>query len=379
MLISDFFLLITSVYIVILIIKLMFYEDNISYLSNKILLAIFFIFGFAFLRCLFINRIQVYHHVQFPIGVLVNSSIICAIPILFYLYVKTILLNQRNFIREDLYHLTVFIFFYVIFEFPYRKDPSMIKFINIEKIYWSTYFGANYYPDWVLFLKSLLGVSYSTLTYNLLHKKFKNKTPSKQLKKIKRWLFNITHLKFVLSISTLIMTILLLFFNKKNSIPIETSMIALSFFFSGLSFYLNRNKKMLYDIPIFMDVSSLSKKKIKDTINLNSLFKKLSHEIEANELYLKKEFSLKWLSSSLNIRTNHISLAISENGFENFSSYSNHFKIKKAKELIGENFLENYNIEALAAAAGFNAVTSFYRIFKAETGMTPKNYNINLK
>ena len=62
--------------------------------------------------------------------------------------------------------------------------------------------------------------------------------------------------------------------------------------------------------------------------------------------------------------------------FGNFSNYTNHFKIKKAKKLIGENFLENYNIEAFAAA-GFNAVTS-YRIFKAETGMTPKNYNINL-
>jgi len=356
----------------------MFYEDNISYLSNKILLAIFFVFGFAFLRCLFINRIQVYYNIQLPIGVIANSPIICAIPILFYLHVKTILFNQRNFIREDLYHLIVFIFFYVIFEFPYRTAPSIKEFINTDNLYWSTYFGANYYPDWVLFLKGLLGVSYSILTYNLLHKEFKNKTPPKQLKKIKVWLFNLTHLKFILSISTLIITTVLLFFNKKNSIPIETSMIAISFFFSGLAFYLNKNKKILYNIPIFMDGSNLSKKKIKDTINLNSLFKNLSHEIEANELYLKKEFNLKWLCSSLNIKTNHISLAISENGFENFSSYTNHFKIKKAKELIGENFLENYNIEALAAASGFNAVNSFYRIFKAETGMTPKNYNINL-
>jgi len=53
-------------------------------------------------------------------------------------------------------------------------------------------------------------------------------------------------------------------------------------------------------------------------------------------------------------------------------------KVKKAKELIEGDYLRKYNIEALAKACGFKATNSFYRIFKNETGLTPKMFLENL-
>ena len=65
--------------------------------------------------------------------------------------------------------------------------------------------------------------------------------------------------------------------------------------------------------------------------------------------------------------------------FENFSTYSNHFRIEKAKKLIKNNYLKNYSVEALASASGFKAVNTFYRIFKNETGLTPNMFSENIK
>ena len=52
---------------------------------------------------------------------------------------------------------------------------------------------------------------------------------------------------------------------------------------------------------------------------------------------------------------------------------------EKAKELINDGYLKNYNIEALAKACGFKATNSFYRIFKNETGLTPKMFSDTTK
>jgi YesN/AraC family two-component response regulator len=96
-------------------------------------------------------------------------------------------------------------------------------------------------------------------------------------------------------------------------------------------------------------------------------------------MYLKDKFNLNWLATKLEIKAKHISVAITENNFENFSTYSNHFKIEKAKKLINNNYLKNYSVEALASASGFKAVNTFYRIFKNETGITPNTYAENIK
>ena len=58
--------------------------------------------------------------------------------------------------------------------------------------------------------------------------------------------------------------------------------------------------------------------------------------------------------------------------------FVNYLKVKKAKELIEGGYLRKYNIEALAKACGFKATNSFYRIFKNETGLTPKMFSENL-
>lgn len=374
MLLSDIFLLLITFFFLFLIGRLLFSIENIKYLSNKILLVIFLVLGFGFCRYFFINRVQDFYNLQLPLGVVANSTIVCTAPFLFYLYVRTVIYDQRSFVKIDLIHLFVLVCFYIIYEFPYSTDLYSGQEVNPDYLFWSTYFRAGYFPDWVSGSRSLLSIVYSFLTYRLLYKYFKSKSPSKQLKTIKKWLYSLTHIKLALTILIVVFTVLFTFLDRKSALSVESSMIIVSLVFLGLAIFLNKNRNILYNIPVFMNPNNLSTQKIIEQVNLGELFTRLNHEIKTQELYLDNEFNLSWLSATLDIKAKHISLAISENGFENFSAYSNYFRIEKAKELIKLGYLEDFSIDALASASGFKAVNSFYRIFKSVTGKTPSKY-----
>lgn len=374
MLLSDIFLLVITFFFLFLIVRLLFSIENIKYLSNKILLLIFLILGFGFCRYFVINRVQDFYNLQLPLIVVANSTIVCTTPFLFYLYVRTVIYDQKSFVKNDLIHLFVLVCFYIIYEFPYSTDLYSGQEDNPDYLFWSTYFRANYFPDWVSGSRSLLSIVYSFLTYRLLYKYFKTKSPSKQLKTIKKWLYSLTHIKLALTVLIVVFTVLFTFLDRKSALSVESSMIIVSLVFLGLAIFLNKNRNILYNIPVFMNPNNLSTQKIIEQVNLGELFTHLNHEIKTQELYLDNEFNLSWLSATLDIKAKHISLAISENGFENFSAYSNHFRIEKAKELIKLGYLDDFSIDALASASGFKAVNSFYRIFKSVTGKTPSKY-----
>ena len=65
--------------------------------------------------------------------------------------------------------------------------------------------------------------------------------------------------------------------------------------------------------------------------------------------------------------------------FKNFPKFSNYLKINKAKDLIKKGYLKKYNNDALASASGFRATNTFYRVFKEDTGLSPKEYSENHK
>ena len=143
--------------------------------------------------------------------------------------------------------------------------------------------------------------------------------------------------------------------------------------------FLNKNKTILFNLPHFMNPDSVEREKMNAEIDLKRLYNFVTTQVIKEEMYLKDQFNLNWLATELNVKAKHISIAIAENNFENFSTYSNHFRIEKAKKLIKNNYLKNYSVEALASASGFKAVNTFYRIFKNETGLTPNMFSENIK
>ena len=383
--------------ILIFISRLFYKSETLHLISNKILLLLLGLISFGIVRRLSMDYLLNVHNINFPIGLIFSTSIFCILPILCYLYVKKTLYNDNTINSSDTIHIVVFIIFYVLFELPFKPDVSHLETLSQDDIYWANYFNAKKLPNWLTISRNLLNIIYSFLTYRLLYKTFKVKSShkaesllkkifnkfthvkssSKQIEHVRIWLYNFTHLKAILSVVTLFFSIKLITSDEVFYIGQHTTSGVISLLSLILILFLNKNKNILYNLPSFMNEDSLKREKIKKEIKTDEVYKYLINQIEKHELYLNDQFKLNWLANELEIKAEYISVTLIENNFDNFKMFSNYLKIKKAKELIKNGYLKNYNIEALAEASGFKATNTFYRLFKDDTGITPKMFSDN--
>ena len=383
--------------ILIFISRLFYKSETLHLISNRILLLLLGLISFGIVRRLSMDYLLNVYNINFPIGLIFSTSIFCILPILCYLYVKKTLSNDNTINYSDTIHIVVFIIFYVLFELPFKPDVSQLGTLSQDDIYWANYFNAKKLPNWLTISRNLLNIIYSFLTYRLLYKTFKVKTShkaesllkkifnkfthvkssSKQIEHVRIWLYNFTHLKAILSVVTLFFSLKLITNDEVFYIGQHTTSGVISLLFLILILFLNKNKTILYNLPSFMNEDSLKREKIKKEIKTDEVYKYLINQIEKHELYLNDQFKLNWLANELEIKAEYISVTLIENNFDNFKMFSNYLKIKKAKELIKNGYLKNYNIEALAEASGFKATNTFYRLFKDDTGITPKMFSDN--
>ena len=69
---------------------------------------------------------------------------------------------------------------------------------------------------------------------------------------------------------------------------------------------------------------------------------------------------------------------VNEKFGKNFYNFVNEYRVKEARILLISNEYENYSIEGIAKTAGFNSKSVFNELFKAHTGLTPKEFKENL-
>ncbi len=383
--------------ILIFISRLFYKSETLHLISNRILLLLLGLISFGIVRRLSMDYLLNVYNINFPIGLIFSTSFFCILPILCYLYVKKTLYNDNTINSSDTIHIVVFIIFYILFELPFKPDVSQLETLSQDDIYWANYFNAKKLPNWLTISRNLLNIIYSFLTYRLLYKTFKVKSShkaeslltkifnkfthvkssSKQIEHVRIWLYNFTHLKAILSVVTLFFSLKLITSDEVFYIGQHTTSGVISLLFLILILFLNKNKNILYNLPSFMNEDSLKREKIKTEIKTDEVYKYLINQIEKHELYLNDQFKLNWLANELDIKKEYISVTLIENNFDNFKMFSNYLKIKKAKELIKNGYLKNYNIEALAEASGFKATNTFYRLFKDDTGITPKMFSDN--
>lgn len=86
--------------------------------------------------------------------------------------------------------------------------------------------------------------------------------------------------------------------------------------------------------------------------------------------YVDKNLSISKLSLLLNISQNDLSKIINKS-YPNYNFWINEIRVKYSIDLIKEDFLKNYSVEALAEKSGFKSKNTFYRSFKKFTNTTP--------
>ena len=142
---------------------------------------------------------------------------------------------------------------------PYTdKNIKNIDF-NSQSAYWEFYLMTKIIPDWLLYFKNILNITYSILSYRLIIKTFGLKSSSKgesflkkllnkftlvkskskQVEKARIWACNITNIKFLLTLISLYFGIIKIMF--LNSLENSILMMSNNLFnnFNNLSLVLD--------------------------------------------------------------------------------------------------------------------------------------------
>ncbi|MCE2790671.1 MAG: helix-turn-helix domain-containing protein [Saprospiraceae bacterium] len=113
-----------------------------------------------------------------------------------------------------------------------------------------------------------------------------------------------------------------------------------------------------------------------DTKDKRDLYIKMIQAIEEQKLYLNPNLDVNLIVTTLGTNKFYLYQAISKNASENFRNIINRYRVEEAKRLL-EKFVDEkslQNLESIHTEAGFNSPSSYYRIFRHMTGLTPKEY-----
>lgn len=90
--------------------------------------------------------------------------------------------------------------------------------------------------------------------------------------------------------------------------------------------------------------------------------------------FLDSELTLDKVAKLLQLSSSHLSRTIKNELQTNFVDYVNHLRVKEAKKYLENPEFSNYTITSIGLEAGFNSKSTFFHVFKKQTGKTPMAY-----
>lgn len=105
----------------------------------------------------------------------------------------------------------------------------------------------------------------------------------------------------------------------------------------------------------------------------------LKKAMEEDKLFKNSKLTSQQLASKLDFPMHEVTRYLNDQLGLNFSQYLNKYRTEEAIKLISTDLSDKYTLEALAKDAGFNSKSSFYKIFKEQTGKTPATFVKTLK
>ena len=104
----------------------------------------------------------------------------------------------------------------------------------------------------------------------------------------------------------------------------------------------------------------------------DELMQKICALMDSQKLYLNSDLKLNDVADALNTNRNVISSCINSQRGCSFSQFVSGYRIDYAKELMRRQ--PDIKVSEVWMVSGFSTETSFFRTFKAVTGMTPNEF-----
>jgi len=286
-------------------------------------------------------------------------------PMLF-LYVSKICSGSTKIKTHELLHFIPFLVFSIM-AVPFQPSVIFIKILA----------GTG----------SILGLLYCFLTLHLLQKHTLNiRNRFSYTEKVNlSWLYKLVIGLILIWFGVVTLVFLHRIFNINLSLDWFYTAIPVFIFYIGyygikqqviFSFDINlpepNNSPASLEKPI--PVREVYKKSGLQPVHMQAIYENMLSVMQSENLFLHSTLSLQELSNKLNIPSHHITQTLSEFGNQNFYDFVNSYRIDEFKKRIDQGEAENFSFLGIAFDCGFNSKSSFNRIFKNTTGLTPSEY-----
>ena len=124
----------------------------------------------------------------------------------------------------------------------------------------------------------------------------------------------------------------------------------------------------------FSSASTKSKSSEEKELNNEIAFEQLTKLMKEKHPYLDPNLRVHNLAAMLNVTPHVVSKAINMKASVNFYDFVNTYRIEEFKKRVTSKGYEHLTLLGIAYDVGFNSKTSFNRIFKNHTGLTPSEY-----
>jgi len=291
---------------------------------------------------------------------------------LIYVYIKSIFIADKTFIKKHFFHFLPFLLYWLFF-----TVPLVLSMYLREVIFnYLNFFSGN---GILTVAKDVYVLTYILLSIRLFLR----------FKKIMKFNYSsFTHSNYGWLRKFLIGMLMTTLFDLSLVIPYSMYGSSLSWdlgiisvmFLILITFYLGYHglKQSMIYLPEFLiesqEVQNGNGPSYKLNVS-NEELEEIKNKLEAilaNEKpYLQQELTLNGLAELVGISDKKLSMVLNHILHTSFYDFVNRYRVEEVKEKLKLEEYEKYSLLGVAYTCGFNSKSSFYRAFKKETGISP--------
>lgn len=126
--------------------------------------------------------------------------------------------------------------------------------------------------------------------------------------------------------------------------------------------------------PIFKKIIQPYKTIVESNENVALIMKKIDILITEEEIYRQSNLTINSFASEINTPRNDLTLILNNEYHSTFNDFINNARVESIKKDLRSSKFTDYDLLSLAKEHGFSSKSTFFRVFKNFTGMTPNQF-----
>jgi len=367
----DFILVSSIVVLLILLFVLIKYKNNIQ--PQRFLISIFSILFF-----LQFTSYGVFHQIRWLQYVsLFFEGVLLLMGPLIYLYIRSLGTNKRIRLESSWYYFIPYLLYLFILTIPVLISAFQKRYIFDYLILVNDF---HYMRDFIELIFIGVYLLLSLLWFRKIKSSLKNIFSIVEYKNIK-WLG-----AFIVGLLVLVViNVLILSLETTGGTSTNLDFITVFSFllFIGYLGYFGMNQSQVF-VPDYLTENSYDKKNVEKRSYISEeevqeVAQKINSIFETEKLYRDDSLTLYKLATALHTSDKKLSFYLNHHLNITFYDFVNKYRIQEFKSILQNESETNLSLLGIAYECGFKSKSSFNRVFKKETGLSPSQYKKSLQ